>query len=1056
MKIKNKATFLIILLFSVFIFSHFTFASKIIDYSTNDKYSVYSTEKINIYEPVPITVQINDKDYLTALTEIKISLGCNILFYKKIGHEKFQLEEVDENTYKYPEGEKKLEFYVTPIMKGKLSMNKDGLTQCVIQLLHDNDELRRIHGFGENTYKDMKGHTRIYYDFYDYDFGIKEIPEGFELTKDDVNGGIAGTMTLEELFESNVGMGSRYFRKRYEIDNDILKSQLDIELVDGTEFKYNELVNGDAELKSSRIPSSLEKFETLNFDLGKGNIGYNCFKDYDFYRTHNEENKYRIRCKYYETIITEHGPIILDLSITDHIIYGKGEEERARAKQEAQEKKEEWKEKLIDIGNSVYFESEGENPKLDIEEQDSTYLYGYIVDIEKNPLPYLELYFTYDGNKYETTTDFNGNYEFDLGNIKIKDEDEEGRLGFKLSYVRDGTNYFKLFNYNEQEQTFKASIIEKIIKLKKDENKEINLIFDGNIDDSIATNLGTDINVRDHANTYFHMHEAVEFALEGLNVKLDHELPIQVLIGQDDRETLYSPDRAYIKIAKSDKSYGSSNRPRNREYHEFGHHLMYDIYGGWVDDWSMDNTLNHGGFLNPSTADSFLEGFAEFIALAIAKFHGYENPDKYAGFGSLEKNYKPWDENGNYEEFAVASLLWDMYDSNNEQGDSLTMSLHDIWQVIDVKRANFYEYYKAFIQRYPEKKDAINDLFILHGFFVDTREGNKKWDNFEAFRSSNNTLTYSKGNYFIDLSCNKTPCVIGYKEGFKIGPAANYHRQNRTQAVMPQDAFLEVDPNGPRYYTISIIYPNKEIPNEEYDIEMKGGLVFVNPLPYDIEANIQIKPKTQEFSYKEDFQIKNSELIKSMNDNIGEGSFAKHDFEFERIASDKDLVYAEEGFEPSYTNDDRKFEDIEENIEDDDEGFIVGNNENKTGFVSYLIWFLVIGGILIVSFNFFKNKNNKEKLHKTYQKKIIPNAKKIAQNTKKYSKTLAHKTKKTYNEKIVPNTKKFLKVSKKHAKIFIHKTKKTYNEQVLPKAKELKEKIKKKTNELINNSSKKK
>ena len=653
-----------------------------------------------------------------------------------------------------------------------------------------------------------------------------------------------------------------------------------------------------------------------------------------------------------------------------------------------------------------------------------------MVDVQKNPLPYLELFFEYDGKTYEATTDLNGNYEFNLGDLKIK-EDEKGILYFTFSYVRDGKNYFQLYHYNTDDNNYRGSLIEEEeIELKENENKEVNLIFDGDADVTIATNLGSYLNIRDHSSIYFHMHEALEFALEALHVNLDHQLPIDVFIGQPDRETLYSPSSAYIKISKSDKSFGSSNRPRNREYHEFAHHLMYDIYEKWPQDRYLKNTRNHDGFLNPSTADSYIEGFAEFMALAIAKFHGYEDADEYAGYGSFEKNYKPWDKNGYYEEFSIGSLLWDMYDSNNEEGDSLTMSLNDIWRIISVKRANFYEYYKAFIERYPEKENAINDVFILHGFFVDTREGNKERDSFEPFRSSNDSRTYSKGDYFIDLSCTEDPCDIEYENGFKIGPAANYHRQNRTQAIMPEDSFLKVDPNGPRYYTISITYPNGEIPNEEYDIEMKQGLVFINPLPSDIEAIIRVKPKTEEFTYSQDFEIKNSELIQKVNQNTDK-SFAEHDFEFERIAYNKDLVYAEEGFEPDYSNDDRKFQDTNENFEE------VKINRNNKGFFSYLIWFLIFGGVIGISYHYFKKEDNRKNLSQLYNKKVVPKSKEIINYTKENTKKLVKKTKEIYHEKLVPKTKDMISYTKENTKKLVKKTKEIYYEKIIPKIDEL-------------------
>src|SRR5690606_37377374 len=117
------------------------------------------------------------------------------------------------------------------------------------------------------------------------------------------------------------------------------------------------------------------------------------------------------------------------------------------------------------------------------------------------------------------------------------------------------------------------------------------------------------------------------------------------------------------------------------------------------------------GFLNPNMADSYTEGFAEFMALAISDRYGDTNPadgkgtkpEIYASFGSLDNNYRPWDSKGYLEEFAIASLLWDMYDSSNGNGDSLTMSIDNIWEVLKVKRADFHEYYAAFRQGNPKK-----------------------------------------------------------------------------------------------------------------------------------------------------------------------------------------------------------------------------------------------------------------------------------------------------------------------------------------------------------------
>jgi hypothetical protein len=588
------------------------------------------------------------------------------------------------------------------------------------------------------------------------------------------------------------------------------------------------------------------------------------------------------------------------------------------------------------------------------------YVYGYIANSDKNGLPYMNIFALVNGQRYETKTTLNGDFEIKIEELDIKDT-IEGRLVLKFEYQPEDIIYFELYNYLTNQ--YRSLIIEKKFNITKGDNTNINWVLNGSIDPTLSGNTGSYENIKNFAAIYYHMHEAVDFALNKLYADINHQLPIQVLVGQNDDETLYSPTNARIKIARTDMAFSSSNRPKNREYHEFGHHLMYAKYGGWTTDSNMPNTSNHDGFLNPSTADSFDEGFAEFIALAISDYHGYPNIDIYAGFGSLENNYKPWDSRGYLEEFAIASFLWDVYDKNNEPGDSLTMSIEDIWRIISVRRNNFYDYFVAFKERYPDKAKAFDDLAILHGFFADTREGNQQRDNFEPFRSRNNSQNYNEGDYFIDLSCIQAPCNITYQKGFKIGAAANYHRINRTQAVRVPGSLIKVDSSGPRYYTVKVTYLDKSLPDYEYEIERINDAIYLNPMPDNANANIEIIPNTKEFSFEKPFTISNKEFVEKRYQTTEE-YFTEHDFKVKRIAEGLDPIYLED-YEPiTYSNDDRRKEDIVEKLSNDYEDNL-GNkkqkNKSKAGL--FLLILLLVGGIIFVYIN--KNKLNFSKKEKT-------------------------------------------------------------------------------------------
>ena len=532
-------------------------------------------------------------------------------------------------------------------------------------------------------------------------------------------------------------------------------------------------------------------------------------------------------------------------------------------------------------------------------------LTGRITDGHKNQMPYLKLTVSFDGKKYYGLTGLDGSYQIMINNF-IPDEENPKEVSLKVefSYERDGINYYKVID--ETKLVNKPVSFVKRFKLETEGDKTQDISF--NLKPAPDISSTSDIeDLRHLAPIYYHTHEAIDFALMELKGKVDYKLPVDVWVGGDDG-TYYSGEHGLISIDRDDAHYGSSNRPENREYHEFMHHLMCAQYNGFP--VYPQHEVNHGGFLNPSTTDSFVEGFAEFMAMVISDYHADPNPEIYAGFGSFEMNYKPWAWEGTTEEIAVAGILWDLYDEHNEEGDKVTLSLQEIWSILKVKRGDFYEYYKAFREAHPDLGEEIDDIFIKHGFFADKTVGNKKRDPFEPFRDGNSNGGYDVGEYFVDYGMPPEGVLrlafdywMVYDEGEDIGRAANYHRGNRGMAVMIPNAFVKVNDPEIRRYRVYIHFNNPgEGDDYDYGVDVREGLIYLMPLPEDVNATITIKPDSLDYVASDIYVLTTQDYTKKYYAApVDQGYFDSHTFNLQPTGKHLDEPYELfGGGEPSY------------------------------------------------------------------------------------------------------------------------------------------------------------
>lgn len=739
-------------------------------------------------------------------------------------------------------------------------------------------------------------------------------------------------------------------------------------------------------------------------------------KDWD---TNETYYVYDISINYYYAVLINdflmyHGDIIKKMRVKDSEI----EDAVRETEEECHEIVLSQKYTPLEAGSATYpslFET-----NLPISGPQTIYISGSVSDADGNPLPYVELLTKVKGESFKGRADEHGDFQIPITiELDEKETDVEVQFVVLFSYERDGRNYFKVYDLDGP--VYNIVWYGKFLHIINHEGVEAHIRLDGSQGMEGESSTGRLEDLKSLGVIYAHTAEAADFCLTDLGANLSKNIPVKVLVGNNNGQTLYSPDGTKILISSNDAGYSNSNRPKNREYHEFAHHLMYATYGGWTNGSYAAGTRNHDGFLNPNTGDSYEEGFAEFMALVISDKWGDSNPadgktksdvytqsDIYSSFGSLENNYRPWDNKGYSEEFAVASLLWDMYDTDNEKGDSLTMSLENIWSVLKVQRNDFYDYYVAFKEANPSKAAEIDKLFIEHGFFADTTEGNGKRDRFEGFRDANNNRRYDAGEVFFDLGCLNSTKEIEYKKGMVIGKATSYERADRSSAVRIDGAYLNVKDEELSQYLVKVHYPDSSYGDDyEYVVDLRDGLLYVQPLPSDVEAEISIEPYSVEYTAENIYRISNQELISELEE--PDEYFASHTFDLKStgVAGDLEYVIYKDN-KPVYAYEGDRGQDVDVKISEVD-------FEDNDGKGLPLIWLLIIP-IIGAGAIFLRKPGNREKAQSMLKKRsqefnekgmpaIKQASKKAAEYTVKGAEYAAQQSREGY-EKARPQIKK--------------------------------------------------
>ena len=414
-------------------------------------------------------------------------------------------------------------------------------------------------------------------------------------------------------------------------------------------------------------------------------------------------------------------------------------------------------------------------------------LHGIIFDDLGNKYEDLTVHLYLDGVKKATTwTDHNGYYEFTEINGQPITLPLQEQCEIRVNFT-DRDHVFEIRDI-VVDMDNPVIISYPLPPITTEQQLEYNIVFHGEMEDDPDTFSVREQYIDEIALIYHYTNIAKKFYQDKLNYWFIHT-PVYIEIESENEDLAYfkATNNPLIK-GKTDyitnypmiyydtkaAKRTSEEAPINREFHEFAHYIMWDLYGtfpknhfkydpskGWI---LIDK--NHGNFKNHCSSDSYVEGFAEFMALVTnkeTKTHPPETsilPDfawsRYPVGNS--KNYVEYNINQiSDEEFSIAGILWDLYDGvETLDEDNVKLSLSDLWTILSwayvlpdyyrynpdtgqtekldetTKELRYISYvkdlYDALIEKaeyYNYTSTDINTLFISHKIYNDANKDGK-------------------------------------------------------------------------------------------------------------------------------------------------------------------------------------------------------------------------------------------------------------------------------------------------------------------------------------------
>lgn len=522
--------------------------------------------------------------------------------------------------------------------------------------------------------------------------------------------------------------------------------------------------------------------------------------------------------------------------------------------------------------------------------------WGKVTDVWRHELPGMVVKLNYDGKDYETTTDENGTNRIAFEGTFGK----QARISFVMQlYYEEGDKVLFTINIDDNHPDTPYQFDENFTVRNENDLKH-DFVVKGT-----DTGIGNGPGYEFMGYIFYRMVQAIgvyarefgdEFAekIQEVNIK-----PFVQSIGNNEikyKSTFYNENLKAIILLDRDTiytDYVSFFRSLEVEFHEYSHHVM-NCYYGKLPPPPADTVIpeiNHDGYINPSTADSFVEGFAIFMAQVIKDKLGIPDAGNDSWFGSLEVNTRAWDGFGSSEDIAVAGIFWDLYDGvDAADGDDVQLTLQEIWGVLRNFQPNMYAVYQAFIAAYPDKKAGIDRIFINHGFFADTDKGNGIWDANEPRRGNLGNNDY----YFVDLA-NPPVWDKKKKDGQEldemetIGQATNYERPNRYFPPPKPYQYIKTGGTYPCYKT-TVTFPENPVLNYAVITEQQDGLIPVSIPPDTYHATITVEGYGEGVTTAAPLTLTNQEYSAGVAKTVEQGYYVEHDFKITGTAPTKPVT----------------------------------------------------------------------------------------------------------------------------------------------------------------------
>jgi hypothetical protein len=446
----------------------------------------------------------------------------------------------------------------------------------------------------------------------------------------------------------------------------------------------------------------------------------------------------------------------------------------------------------------------------------------------------------------------------------------------------------------------------------------------------VATDARYQAHLPDLGFLYAATHKAWVEATGRLGLTLDLQLPLEVRAFHSSGEpgapvpmTTGEGDPNPCITLPLDYSLRTRRLKNGVVWHEFGHYVMADTFS---DLYPRDASGTfHQGYKNPSTTDSWTEGFASFFALLVNVHQNGEKKSVVDVNGWVIDLGLPWqmpwsqDDGQSLEEVAVTTLLWDLYDdqvnevkleaSNDylqKQGVSLEGLITDEKRPVaysdrvsvDEKRLfsilaglaaaqasppaapagyghvfDVYQLHAALeasrVGQEPREAsplNALDELFVAHGFFADVAPQNLFWDEGETVGLTANGGPMTSG-----------PMVIAKREARRYTPLLPnsnllYEAREKDGAPVELRRFVVEARFGPPYES------------HDYSFETwapdAGRLYVLCPNP-SIDLTYRIRAETAEYESTQPLDLPCAEYWRAKRAGA-QGSFLRHTFEVRR------------------------------------------------------------------------------------------------------------------------------------------------------------------------------